>query len=105
MTSSLPLAIISVNDHFSSEDFTLVTFRTQLEVQFGSSLVEFLPSGGDDWGCWPPGRTSLGPSAEREREREAQGSVNTTGHMIWGLKLLSEGLKTTERLLETSCNH
>lgn len=28
-----------------------------------------LPSG-DDWGCWPPGKRSSEPSAEREREKE-----------------------------------
>lgn len=29
-----------------------------------------LPSGGGDWGCWPPGKRSLRLSVEGERETE-----------------------------------
>lgn len=57
----------------------------------------YLPSGGGDWGCWPPGKRSLRPSAEREREDtpslSGHGSVNTSGHMSSGLKLLSPGFE------------
>lgn len=64
------------------------------------SVKLHLPSGGGGQGCWSPGRRSLRPSAEREREREkrrdipslsAHKSVSSSSHMSSGLKLLSPG--------------
>lgn len=56
----------------------------------------YSPSGDGDWGCWPPGKRSLRPSAGTETERErklpslsADRSVKATSHMSSGLKLLT----------------
>lgn len=55
----------STKESASFSHTCLKSFLFLLKKKKGNQM--HLPSGGGDWGCWPPGRRSLRPSAQRNR--------------------------------------